>query len=207
MSHLMADKSFYMKTAFTFLSLLCCVTLVNAQKWHYGLKTDINYAGLTGTGVQSRLTYNFQGGFFAERELDGRWSVQGELLYNQNTYKRTSDFLKYYPNTGKVNSSEKMYLSYMAIPVLVKYKINQMVSLHVGPQYSTRVYSNENLLKENADAFTKNELSVNAGVEASLSFLSLYVRYNCGLSDINNADDRYSWRAQRIQAGIAIRIK
>lgn len=196
-----------MKAAVTFLVLVLGFISAKSQTWHYGLKTDINYAGLLGTGVQSKFTYNFQGGVFAERELSKKWSLQGELLYNQNTYKRSGDFLKYYPNTGKVNSREKIYLSYVGIPLLVKYRFNKMLSIHAGPQYNARVYSNENLLKDDADAFTKSEWSVNAGVEAAVSFLSIYLRYNRGLSDVNNADDRYDWKAQRIQAGIAVKIK
>lgn len=195
-----------MKAVFT-IGVLCMVMNARSQTWHYGLKMDLNYSGLSGTGVQSKLSYNFQAGAFTAYELSKKWSLQAELLYNQNTYKRTSDFLKYYPNTGKTNSSEKIYMSYASIPLLLKYRVNNLLSVHAGPQYSARIYSNENLLKDNADAFKKNEWSVNAGVEASVSFVSIYLRYNRGLTDVNNADDRYAWKAQRLQAGIAFKIR
>lgn len=196
-----------MKAALFAFCISCASITAQSQTWHYGLKMDLNYAGLSGTGVQSKLSYNFQAGIFTAYEFSKKWSLQAELLYQQDTYKRTSDFLKYYPNTGKTNSNEKMYLSYASVPLLLKYRVNNIVSVHAGPQYSARVYSNENLLKENADAFKKYELSMNAGVEASVSFVSIYLRYNRGLTDVNNADGRYTWKAQRLQAGVAFAIR
>lgn len=195
-----------MKSLIVFTSLFLALT-GHAQNWHWGLKTDMNYSGVEGNGMQSKLTLNFQAGAFAEYKIFKRWSIQPELLFTQQTYKKSDDFLKYYNLTGRSGAQEKIYLNYVSIPLLVKYNFNKMLSLHFGPQYGFRVYANENLLKNNQDAFKKYELSMNAGIEASLSPISIYFRYNRGISDINAADDRYQWKSVHFQTGIAIKIR
>lgn len=196
-----------MKTAvFTLLHTISFIC-VQSQSWHYGLKTGLNNARLKGIGVSSEFNYNFQGGVFAEKVVIKRWSILAELVYDQTKYKRAEDFLKYYPNTGRYNSRETMYLSYLTLPILVRYTPSKYISVTGGAQYGVRVLSNENLLKNNLDAFNRNEFALIAGAEISpLDFLSLYIRYSRGLTDINAVDNRYSWRSERIETGIAARI-
>lgn len=189
------------------LLFLLSVHIAHAQNWHFGLKTDMNFSGIDGKGMQSKLSLNFQAGAFAEYEISKKWSLQPELLFTQNNYRRADDFLKYYNLTGRTGSQEKIYLNYISVPLIVKYNFNKMLNIHFGPQYALRVYANENLLKGDTEAFKKYELSMNAGIEASLAPLSIYFRYNKGISDINAADDRYQWRSNHLQAGIAIKLR
>lgn len=189
------------------LLFLLSVHIAHAQNWHFGLKTDMNFSGIDGKGMQSKLSLNFQAGAFAEYEISKKWSLQPELLFTQNNYRRADDFLKYYNLTGRTGSQEKIYLNYISVPLIVKYNFNKMLNIHFGPQYALRVYANENLLKGDTEAFKKYELSMNAGIEASLAPLSIYFRYNKGISDINAADDRYQWRSDHLQAGIAIKLR
>ena len=195
-----------MKSFIFFASLFFTLT-GHAQNWHWGLKTDMNFSGIEGKGMQSKLTLNFQAGGFAEYKIFKRWSIQPELLFTQQTYRKADDFLKYYNLSGRAGSQEKIYLNYISVPLIVKYNFNKMLNIHFGPQYALRVYANENLLKGDTEAFKKYELSMNAGIEASLAPLSIYFRYNKGISDINAADDRYQWRSNHLQAGIAIKLR
>lgn len=193
---------------FTALMVIVLITTTaQSQIWHYGLKTDINFSGINGNGMQSKWVTNFQGGAFAEYMLNKKWSIQPELLFTQSTVKRGDDFLKYYTTEGRYGSNEKVYLNYISIPVVAKYHINKIVSLHAGPQFSYLVYSNEDLIKSDRDAFKKYEVSFNAGIEASLAPITFYFRYNKGLNNINDIDDRYKWTSQHLQGGIAVRIR
>ena len=91
---------------------------------------------------------------------------------------------------------------------MFKYNMNKYLSILAGPQYSQMLFDAESLLDDNKGiAFKRYEVSGNAGVQFTLGSVSLYGRYNLGLSNINGIDDRYKWRSGHIQTGIAIRIK
>jgi hypothetical protein len=90
----------------------------------------------------------------------------------------------------------------------MKYNLNKYLSLLAGPQYSFMLFDAESLLNDNKGiAFKRYEISANAGLQFSIGSVALYGRYNLGLSNINNIDDRYAWHSRHIQAGVAIRIK
>jgi hypothetical protein len=76
-----------------------------------------------------------------------------------------------------------------------------------GPQYSYMFNTNEGLLKYGVRSFNKSEISGVAGAQFNIGNLGLYARYSRGLSDINDIDDRYSWKSSHIQIGFAVKIK
>jgi hypothetical protein len=127
-------------------------------------------------------------------------------LYTWNPYKKGSDFLTYYNNSGRSAAGTNMNLAYVSVPVLARYNFNKYVSVMAGPQFSYLVFEDEDLLKEGRKAFEKTEVSANAGIQVNLDKVGFYARYNKGLTDINDVDDRYTWKSSHVQIGIAVRI-
>lgn len=113
--------------------------------------------------------------------------------------------MTYYNLVGKSAARDQFQLHYVSVPILVRYELGSF-SLLAGPQYSYMFLTNEDLLKSNTDAFKRNELSVNVGGQYNIGNFSLTARYNKGVSNINNIDDRYSWHSNHLQTGIAVRI-
>jgi hypothetical protein len=88
----------------------------------------------------------------------------------------------------------------------VRYNLNKTLSFLAGPQASYLIFEDEDLLKNDRKAFKNYELSANVGVQVNIESVGFYARYNKGLSDINDIDDRYSWKSNHVQVGIAVRI-
>ncbi len=177
--------------------------------WHYGIKGDLNFSNVQGNGMASSYTAGFQAGVYAERVLNNKWSVQPELLLTQNYSKKGADFLNYYiTNGGNANAADDIKLAYISVPVLLKYTFNKYFQAMAGPQYGLLVVDAESLEQSgDGKAFKRSEFSANAGAQFTTGSVSIYGRYNQGLSNINNIDNRYNWHSRHIQLGIAIKIK
>ncbi|OQP54622.1 hypothetical protein A4H97_21910 [Niastella yeongjuensis] len=191
-------------------TLVCAALLLtfvsNAQSFHFGPKLDLNYSALKGDGVKNKYSAGFQAGAFAELGFNKHWSIQPELLYTWNPYKKADDFMTYYNNSGRSAAGADINLAYISVPVLARYNFNKYLSVMAGPQFGYLVYEDEDLLKEGRKAFEKTEVSANAGVQVNLDKVGFYARYNKGLTDINAVDDRYEWKSSHVQVGVAVRI-
>lgn len=188
------------------LALLLSAFIGHAQDWHYGLTANANYSGISGKGMKESFTAGWQAGVFVEWRMNEVLGVQPEVLFSWNGYKKADDFMTYYNNYGRAAAAENIKVGYVAVPLLLKYHVNRTFEILLGPQYSVKVYDDENLLKSNASAFKKSELSANVGMQVNLGGVGFYGRYNWGLSDVNDIDDRYRWNSYHVQIGVAVRL-
>lgn len=186
---------------------LLLTAAANAQTWHFGPKVDVNYSAIDGNGLKNKYSLGFQVGGFAEYNITKHWAIQPEVLYSWSQYRKADDFLTYYNNYGRSAAGDKINLATISVPLLVRYNINKIISVLAGPQYSYLIYDDEDLLKNDRQAFKNSEISANAGVQVNLDRVGFYARYNKGLSNINDVDERYTWKASHIQVGMAVRIK
>jgi len=186
--------------------LLLLAAAGHGQSFHYGLKADLLFTNIHGKGMSGSFRPGVNAGIFTEYSLGKKWGLQPELLFTLYSNK-SEDFLKYYVNSGNSNSSGKITLGYLSIPLLLQYKINDVFSVHAGPQYSLLLYSSENLLYGNRDAFTGSDLGAAAGLTLHVSQVRFYGRYVMGLSNVNDVDDRYKWNTHQVQLGIGVTIR
>ena len=201
-----ADTFEHMKSKIIF-ALLFSTTLCQAQQWHFGPTAGLNYSGVSGKGMKENFTPGWQAGVFAELQLNDQLGIQPELLFSWNAYKKADDFMTYYNNSGRSSADNDIKLGYVSVPLLLKYHVNKTFSILVGPQYNHKVYEDENLLKSGKAAFKDYEVSANAGVQVNIGTVGLYGRYNWGLSNVNEVDDRYRWNSYHVQVGVALQIK
>jgi hypothetical protein len=191
-------------------SMVCIALLLtfaaNAQTWHFGPKLDANYSSIKGNGISKKYSPGFQIGGFVEYNFNKHWAIQPELLYSWSHYKKGSDFLTYYNNYGRTAAGENINLASVSVPLMVRYNVNKTLSFLAGPQASYLIYDDEDLIKDDKQAFKNYELSANVGVQVNLENVGFYARFNKGLSNINDVDDRYTWKSNHIQVGIAVRI-
>lgn len=187
--------------------LLLFVLSAQAQKVHLGVTTDLDFTKIAGNGMTSKYQSGYQAGAFAEIDLNKKWGIEPAVLFSQRNMKRADDFSVYYVNSVSASPDVMVKLSYVSVPVLLKYNINDLFSVNLGPQVSFLVYDDENLLKSNGKAFKNTDLSLVAGVQLNVSqSFRFYGRYNYGLSNINNIDDRYSWKTRQFQLGVGVHI-
>jgi len=197
-------------TTTSFLLFITCMLQAQTKstEWHFGVKTDLNFSTIKGNGMATGFTTGAQFGGFAEKPLSNKWSIQPELLFTQTNTKKASDFMTYYNTEGNVFAADNIKLGYISVPVMVKYNLNKYVSILAGPQYSIMLFDAESLMDDNKGiAFKRYEFSANAGLQFTIGSVALYGRYNQGITNINDIDNRYAWHSRHIQAGIAFRIK
>ncbi len=130
------------------------------------------------------------------------WNLQPELIYNFVSNNSNSEFINAYNVNGNPNANKQIKLSYISLPVLVGYKINQLFTVDAGPRHSFLVYDNENLIiSDKAVAFKYSDLGFEGGLQLNLDNIRFFASYVVGLTDINNIDARYKWYSRQAQLG------
>jgi len=128
-------------------------------------------------------------------------------LFTQTNARKGDNFMTYYNTDGNLFAADNIRLGYLTVPLMAKYQLNKYLSVLAGPQYSFMLFDAESLVDDNKGvAFKRYEWSANAGLQFTIGSVSLYGRYNAGLTNINAIDNRYAWRARHWQTGIAIMI-
>jgi len=187
-------------------SLLLLVLNGNAQKIGVGLKGGLSLTEVTANVFTPKYTASFQIGGYAEKKLNKKWGLQSELLLNIVSTQKSDQFDKIYYNYQTLSASDKAKIYYLSLPVLATYKLNNTISLMLGPQFSATVGSNENLFRNGTPAFKTLDLSLTGGAKFDFNGVKLYGRYNYGLTDINNYDNRDTWKNMQINIGLEIPI-
>jgi len=160
------------------LILVCMVCLiggtVSAQGLDLGLKVGANFATINdATGGSSKT--GFVVGAFAGAKLGDKMGIQADLLYSQ----QGADF-----ELGDID------LSYVNIPVVLKYFVTERIHVHAGPQFGFVVADNVSKVINNlveAESFDLTGV-IGLGLDLPLG-IRADGRYNFGLSDVFKSTD------------------
>jgi len=198
-----------MKKRFLLVAILFVFlgSAASAQGFNYGLKASLLFSTIQGKGLKSNFTPGFQGGAFVEWDLSKKWGFQPELLFTQSSSKKNEDFNGAYVSAHNTNARDKIKLSAITVPLLLRYSPIKELTFNLGAQYSYLVFADENLLKANRDAFKKSDIGAVAGVQVNVANVRFTGRYVLGLTNLNDIDDRYNWKSQQIAIGIAVAFK
>ncbi|MFP5041969.1 porin family protein [Parasediminibacterium sp. JCM 36343] len=182
-----------------------CVS-VNAQSFSLGVKAGAIGTKIDGNSFDKGYQLSYQAGAFAEVDLLGTIGIQPELLLSQtNTTYSTAT------TVGGVASSfsTDIKLSYLSIPVLLRYNVAKILTFNLGPQYSILLNKGKSGVDNVNDAFKSGDFAIVAGAQVHVSSLRVYARYVVGLSDQNDAKVAYNtdkWKSQQIQVGVGIKL-
>ena len=153
----------------------------------FGLKGGLN---LTTLNVEDpELTYNSRAGYHAGIFLRGKFdkiAVQPELLL--------------FTQSGEVQGplyTAKESFTYLSIPLMLKFYPFAGLNIQAGPQFGflldgERDYETfiGNLSQDITDYYKESDVAVSVGGGYDFDFgLSLDLRYNIGVKDINNIAD------------------
>ena len=193
-------KTFLLSIAIIFLG----VSFTNAQSFHAGIKVGANINKLTGQSFKEQFSFGYHAGAFAEIGLGKKWSIQPEVLFNQTNTDTSDKFSALY----KVNAGEisKIKLGYISIPVLLNYKVSKIFSIQAGPQYGILISQEKSILQNGKDAFKKGDFSLVGGAQLKLVGIRFFGRYQIGLSNLNDIDNKDKWKNQVIQLGVGFSL-
>ncbi|WP_310381881.1 porin family protein [Flavobacterium sp.] len=180
------------------LSAIAIFTIgfVNAQKAQFGVKGGLNLAVILGDtdGVDFQSKAGYHVGGFVDIKVSDKISIQPELLYSTQGAS-VKDFEVELNNT-LYSADVNFNLSYINIPVMLKYYAAEKFNLEVGPQIGfltaakivAKVNGNEG--EEDAkDIFESVDFGLNLGAGYDFTKkISAGVRYNVGLSNIEKTE-------------------
>ncbi len=108
---------------------LALTTFSFAQGFHLGFKAGANILKVDGKSFSDEFQFGYNLGAFAEININQKWGIQPELLWNQTNYRTADNFDDLYPN-GKGDVEGK--LNYISIPILLTYRPVKLLSLQAG---------------------------------------------------------------------------
>lgn len=148
-----------------------------SQSLDLGIKAGANFANITDASGLSNKT-GFQAGIFGGIKFTDKIGVQGDLLYSQQ---------------GAEFDFGKFDLSYVNVPIVLKYYLIQGLNLQAGPQFGFIVDDNvyiNNFGGSPTDLDTeKTDVSgvVGVGYDFPLG-IRFDARYNFGLTDVSKVE-------------------
>lgn len=195
-----------MKRVFMSLAaILVFAMAVQAQGFKLGVKLGTNLNKIEGQSFKESFDLSYHAGGFAEIDFNKKFGIQPEVLWNQTSGRR-SDFNTLYPTATNPNGAEKFKLDYLSIPILLRYNVGNILTLHLGPQFGILLRDDRTLLQSGESAFKSGDFSMVGGAQLNFSVLRIYGRYNVGLQNINDIDNKDKWTNQQIQLGLGLRF-
>lgn len=182
------------------------INLVNAQGARVGVKLGTNLNKISGQSFKDGFDMSYHVGGFLELDINRKWGIQPEVLWSQTSTKRTNFNAIYPTEINPFNNNEKIKLDYLTIPVLLRYSVAGILTLNVGPQFGILLNQDKTLLQNGESAFKSGDFSMVAGGQLNFKFLRIYGRYNIGLQNINDIDNKDKWTNQQIQLGLGLRF-
>ncbi len=187
--------------------LLSVATLSQAQGLGGGIKAGANLNKISGQSFNDGFDLSYHFGGFLEIDINKKWGFQPELLWSQTTSKPSSFRTVYTNNINPLfNGNEQIKLDYLSIPLLLRYNVGGILTLNAGPQYSILLKKDKTMLQNGESAFKDGDFALVLGGQLNFKYLRVYGRYNIGLQNINDIDNKDRWTNQQIQAGLGFRF-
>lgn len=194
-----------MKKLIASVILLIALTgVANAQRFTVGGKAGANLTKITGMAFKEEFNLGYHVGVFAEIDLNQKWGIQPELLWNQVNTQPASGIDSVLNNWQ--NNTSDIQLQYLTIPILLRYNVGSLVTLHLGPQFGIVTSKDKTLWSNGKAAFKSGDFSMVGGVQLNLSMLRVYGRYNVGLSNLNDVGTQDKWKSQQLQVGVGLAL-
>lgn len=195
-----------MKTKLFLVAAFLIFSSAAMAQFNLGVKGGVNISKVNDRAFRDEFTYGYHLGGFAEVGLGKRLKIQPEVLWNQLNTRADTAFRNIYSNALDFSNYKDVKLNYLSIPVLLSYKLGNVLYLQAGPQFGILLNQDKTLLENGKEAFSKGDFSMLGGVQLNVSKLRLSGRYFVGLNNISEIDDNSKWKNQgfQISAGFAL---
>jgi len=197
------------KTILSTLAFIAIAVSVNAQSFSLGIKAGAIGTKIQGQDFQSGYKLSYQGGAFAEFDLLHKIGIQPELLFSQTSSQTVSGPTGIGTVLGDLKPNTAFTLSYLSIPVLLRYNFAKLFTLNLGPQYGILLNKNTSLLQNGQNAFKSGDVTGVVGLQVHFSSLRVYGRYVFGLNNLNNvnsASNTGNWKNQQVEVGVGLKV-
>lgn len=162
---------------------LLCIVLVSSSvfsqsifdRLHFGVKAGGNYSDFSNANFDTEGLPGFHAGAIIAFDINEKWSVQEDFLFSTQGAK-----IK-----GGISDGKDLKLSYVTVPIVLKYKTSFGLYFEAGPQVGI-------LVSEDFKEITNNDFAekIDAGMVGGIGYqfpngLGIGARYYYGLTDIS----------------------
>lgn len=190
-----------------FLMFVCVMAIsaaASAQGIRIGAKAGATLYKIDGRSFKEEFKYGYHLGGFVKVGLSRKFSVQPEVLFNQQNTTLDSSFKSIYNNAVNPSYVKEVKLKYLSIPLLLNYKLNSFMTLQAGPQFGILIDGDKTLLQNGGEAFKSGDFSMVGGLALNIGKISVSGRYLVGLNNINDIDNRDKWKSQSAQISLGL---
>ena len=199
---------------FLALIFICTYTDLTAQKheqidsenfFRIGVKGGVNINKIKGQSYKSGFNYNYQLGGFMQFNF-GRFGLQPEINFAQSSSTFSDQSSNVYNDLFRGGSQKSAKLNYLKVPLLLNINVgmSKHVKLQVGPQYSGLLKQSVDSLKNNQDIFKDSDFSMIGGLWIQLPAINFGARYELGLSNVNDVDNKERWESEAFSIFLGI---
>lgn len=147
------------------------------DRLYLGAKAGANYSNFTNANFDTEGLVGFHAGAIVGYKINDNFSIQEEFLYSTQGAK-----IK-----GGLMDGEDVKLSYVTVPILLKYKTNFGLYLEAGPQVGILVDEDFTSLGINSDV--KFAEKIDGGVSGGIGYqfqngLGIGARYYMSFTDV-----------------------
>lgn len=147
------------------------------DRLYFGAKAGANYSNFTNANFDTEGLVGFHAGAIVGYKINDNFSIQEEFLYSTQGAK-----IK-----GGLMDGEDVKLSYVTVPILLKYKTNFGLYLEAGPQVGILVDEDFTSLGINSDV--KFAEKIDGGVSGGIGYqfqngLGIGARYYMSFTDV-----------------------
>ena len=193
-----------MKKSLGLLTIALALASVSfAQGFSAGIKGGANIMKVDGKSFNEEFEFGYNLGGFAEIYFSPKWGIQPEVFWSQTNFRTGTEFKDIYPEG--INDF-KGKLNYVNIPILLSFRPAKFISFQAGPQFGILVNHSKNFFDNSIDAFKKGDFSMLGGVQLNLGGLRVGGRYQIGLHNINDIDNKDEWKNQGFQLYVGAKI-
>ncbi len=194
------------KIIFFLLISTTSAVFVSAQSFHIGVKAGANLGKIDGESFKQEFNLGYQLGAYVSFDFNKNIGIQPELLFSQTNTTVDSGYKAIYNNVPGTVIGSKAHLNYLSIPILLRINADKLLTLNVGPQFSIHTNKDETLVQNGKDAIKSGDFAAVFGAQINLGSINIYGRYNVGLNNLNDIDNKDKWKSQQLQFGLGLRI-
>lgn len=195
-----------MKTKIYVLIAFVFLTQAAMAQLNFGIKGGANITKVDGKAFRDEFRYGYHLGGFVEIKLGGKLGIQPEVLFNQYQTRADSSFKNVYQNAVNFSNYQNVKLNYLTIPILLNYRLANILTLQAGPQFGVLLSQDKNLIQNGKGAFKKGDFSLTGGAQINISKLRLSGRYFVGLNNVSDINDQNKWKNQGFQLSVGLAL-
>ena len=176
--------------------------------FRFGATAAVNINKINGQSYKTGFNYNYQLGAFAQINFARKIGLQPEVNFVQTTTEFTNDATDVYDDIFRDGSQKTAKLSYVEVPLLLNVNVGttKKVKLQFGPAYGALIKQTVDSLKTNGSIYKNANWSAIGGLWIQLPLVNFGARYKLGLSNLNDIDNRQTWKSQAIQIFIGVTL-